>query len=62
MTDLNKINKPEDLPTNKEFYLELNERLKKVGLPQLIVTDKFVFKDKLHEYLGIGILLDEEQA
>lgn len=58
MTDLNTINRPEDLPTNREFYLELNERLEKVGLPKLIVTKDFVYKDELHQYLGIGIRLE----
>ena len=48
----------EELPTNKEYYIELNKKLKKYGLPELIVTDEYVFKDKLHEYLGIGFKLE----
>ena len=47
-----------DLPTNREYYLELNKRLKEVGLPELIVTKDFVYKDELHEYLGIGLRLE----
>lgn len=58
MTDLDFIKKPEDLPTNREFYLELNERLKEVGLPTLIITNDAVYKDELHEFLGIGIKLE----
>lgn len=58
MTDIDMINKPEDLPTNREFYLELNERLESVGLPTLIITNDCVYKDKLHQYLGIGIRLE----
>lgn len=56
--DLDKIKQPEDLPTNKEFYLELNKRLEKTGLPRLIVTDEAVYKDELHMFLGIGIKLE----
>ena len=58
MTDLDMINKPEDLPTNREFYLELNERLESVGLPKLIITNDCVYKDELHQCLGIGIRLE----
>ena len=58
MSDFNYVEKADDLPTNKEYYLKLNEKLREIGLPELIVTDTAVYKDKLHEYLGIGILLD----
>ena len=58
MTDLNTINGPEDIPKNREFYIELNQRLKAVGLPTLIITQDAVYKDALHEYLGIGIKLE----
>lgn len=55
MHDLNKIlNGEEKLPTDKEFWLELNDRLEAVGLPKLIITDDKVYKDDLHAYLGIG--------
>ena len=62
MSDFYYVDKPDDLPTNREYYIELNKKLKEYGLPELIVTDRFVFKDKIHEFLGIGIELDEEQA
>ena len=58
MSDFYYVDKPEDLPTNKEYYLELNKKLKEIGLPEVIVTDTAVYKDKLHEFLGIGIKLE----
>ena len=59
MTDLNTIKGPEDIPKNREFYIELNQRLEAVGLPTLIITQDSVYKDALHEYLGIGIKLEK---
>ena len=59
MTNLDEVLKSDELPRNKEFWLELNERLKAVGLPQLIITDNAVYKDALHEFLGIGYLLED---
>ena len=49
MTNLDEVLKSDELPRNKDFWLELNERLKAVGLPQLIITDNAVYKDALHE-------------
>ena len=59
MTNLDEVLKSDELPRNKDFWLELNERLKAVGLPQLIITDNAVYKDALHEFLGIGYLLED---
>ena len=38
-----------------------NERLKKVGMPQFILDEekKIVYKDYLHQILGIGLKLKE---
>lgn len=47
-----------EFPTNKEYYLELNKKLRAVGLPEFIVTDDAVYKDMFHAKLGIGIRLD----
>ncbi len=58
MTDLNTILEKDELPRNKEFWLEMNQRLKAVGLPRLIVTDEYVYKDELHQFLGIGYKLE----
>lgn len=52
------IMKPEDLPTNKEYYIGLNKRLKKAGFPELVIEGDMVFKDELHKILGIGIKLE----
>ena len=54
MTNLDEVLNAKELPRNKEFWLEVNERLKAVGLPQLIITDNAVYKDQLHAFLGIG--------
>ena len=47
-----------DIPTNRDYYEKLNERLRAVGLPELIISGNAVYKDALHEYLGIGIKLE----
>lgn len=52
------IKEVDNLPNNKEYYLELNKKLREVGLPELIVTDNAVYKDELHKMLGIGIKLE----
>ncbi len=44
-------------------YIEdLNKRLAQAGLPQFIVKNGFVYKDELHEVLGIGIKLKDEES
>lgn len=50
--------KPEDLPTNKEYYIEFNKKAREYGLPELIIGDDMVFKDEWHRFLGIGIKLE----
>jgi len=54
MTNLDEVLKADELPKNREFWLELNERLAEVGMRPLIVTKNAVFIDRLHEILGIG--------
>ena len=49
---------PKDLPTNKEYYMELNKKLRECGLPELIIEGNMVFKDGLHKLLGIGLILE----
>ena len=58
MTNLDEVLNAEELPKNREFWLELNERLIKVGMQPLIVTQNAVFIDRLHEILGIGYLIE----
>lgn len=59
MADINiDIQRPEDLPTNRSYYIALNEKLRQYGLSQLIVEDDMVFKDELHKILGIGLKLE----
>ena len=41
--------------------ISLNERLEKVGLPKLIVSNGKVYKDDLHLLLGIGLPLKKEE-
>lgn len=59
MTNLDDVLNAEELPRNRQFWLELNERLEKVGMPKLIITDNAVYKDELHAFLGIGYLLED---
>ena len=42
---------------------ELNERLKNVGLPRLILDEEhmMVYKDDIHQILGIGLPLKKEE-
>ena len=49
---------PEELPRDKQYYLELNEKLKQYGLPTLVVDDDYVYKDEIHKLLDIGIPLE----
>lgn len=58
MTNLDEVLNAEELPKNREFWLELNERLIGVGMQPLIVTHNAVFIDRLHEILGIGYLIE----
>lgn len=44
----------------KSYMESLNERLKAIGMPTFIIKNGFVYKDELHELLGIGIKLEEE--
>ena len=44
----------------ESYMRNLNERLKTAGLPELIISDGFVYKDELHKMLGIGIKLTRE--
>ena len=38
----------------KEDWEDLNMSLKEMGLPTLIIENDVVYKDILHQYLGIG--------
>lgn len=58
MTNLDDVLNAKELPRNKEFWLEINERLKAVGSRQLIITDNAVYVDQLHAFLGIGYELE----
>lgn len=44
----------------KSYMESLNERLKVIGMPTFVIKNGFVYKDELHELLGIGIKLEEE--
>ena len=50
----------EDVKWTKSYMESLNKRLKAVGMPQLIISDGYVYKDELHKLLGIGVKLEEE--
>lgn len=40
----------------------INERLRAAGMPEFIIDEKNrkVYKDELHQFLGIGVSLEEE--
>lgn len=50
----------EEIKWTKSYIESLNNRLDNVGLPKLIIDNGFVYKDKLHKILGIGIKLEDE--
>lgn len=50
----------EDIKWTKSYIEDLNERLKAVGMPTLVIRDGFVYKDEIHALLGIGVKLEEE--
>lgn len=50
----------ENIKWTRSYMESLNKRLESVGMPTLIIENGFVYKDKLHKILGIGIKLEEE--
>ena len=52
----------EDIKWTKSYIESLNERLKEVGMPTLVIENGFVYKDELHKILGIGVKLEEEES
>ena len=52
----------EDVKWTKSYIESLNVRLDAVGMPKLIISNGFVYKDELHKLLGIGIKLEEEES
>lgn len=50
----------EEIEWTVDYFKGINERLKAVGMPQLIIDEekKMVYKDILHQALGIGIELE----
>ena len=52
----------EDAKWTKSYIESLNVRLEAVGMPKLIISNGFVYKDELHKLLGIGIKLEEEES
>lgn len=52
----------ENITWTQSYIEDLNKRLAQVGLPQFIVKNGFVYKDELHEILGIGIKLKDEES
>ncbi len=48
-----------------EYFKALNERLEAVGMPKLIIVENednaIVYKDELHQFLGIGVLLEKTE-
>ena len=48
-----------DIPTDREFYENVNKMLEELGLPKLIITPYAVYRDEWHAYIGIeGIKLE----
>lgn len=43
-----------------EYFKKLNERLRAVGMPEVIIDEenKMVYKDSIHKLLEIGIKLE----
>lgn len=54
----------EQITWTESYIRDLNMRLRRVGLPQLIIENGFVYKDELHRFLGIGVRLhnNEEES
>lgn len=49
----------EEFKWTTEYMEALNKRLEAAGLPQFIIHDGFVYKDEIHQLLGIGIKLKD---
>ena len=50
----------ENVKWTKSYFEDFNRRAKAIGLPEVIISDGYVYKDQLHKLLGIGIKLEEE--
>ena len=50
----------EEIKWTIEYWKEINERLKAVGMPQVIIDEenKMVYKDDVHMLLGLGVKLE----
>ena len=52
----------EEIKWTKSYMENLNKRLEAVGMPTFIIKNGFVYKDELHEFLGIGVQLEDEES
>ena len=50
----------EEVKWTKSYIESLNKRFEAVGMPKFIIANGYVYKDKIHQLLGIGIKLEEE--
>ena len=50
----------EDVKWTRSFIEDLNRRLKENGMPQFIIEGNMVYKDEIHQILGLGVKLEEE--
>ena len=50
----------EEIKWTIEYWKGVNERLRKVGMPQVIIDEenKMVYKDDVHMLLGLGVKLE----
>lgn len=50
----------ENVKFTRKYIESVNEHAEKIGFPKLIIADGYVYKDLLHQILGIGIKLEED--
>ena len=49
-----------EISWTKSYMENLNKRLEAVGMPKFIIADGYVYKDELHQILGIGMKLTDD--
>lgn len=50
-----------EIKWTKSYIESVNAMAEAIGFPPLIISDGYVYKDELHQFLGIGIKLEEEE-
>ena len=51
----------DNIKWTKSYFEQFNERAKACNMPTVIIANGYVYKDEIHQLLGIGIELEQEE-